>query len=50
MLKYVDAFFAAVGGGDQVAVGLQRIRRVSMSLRHSGMEFSEFNCLSFGVC
>jgi D-alanyl-D-alanine carboxypeptidase len=25
-------------------------RRVSRTLRHSGMEFSEFNCLSFGVC
>jgi hypothetical protein len=27
-----------------------RLRRVSMTLRHSGMEFSEFYCLSFGVC
>jgi thiol-disulfide isomerase/thioredoxin len=26
------------------------LRRVSMTLRHSGMEFSEFCCLSFGVC
>jgi hypothetical protein len=26
------------------------VRRVSMTLRHSGMEFSEFYCLSFGVC
>lgn len=25
-------------------------RRVSMTLRHSGMEFSEFSRLSFGVC
>jgi hypothetical protein len=25
-------------------------RRVSMTLRHSGMEFSEFNYPSFGVC
>jgi len=25
-------------------------RCVSMTLRHSGMEFREFNCLSFGVC
>lgn len=30
--------------------GELRDRRVSMTLRHSGMEFSEFCCLSFGVC
>jgi 2-isopropylmalate synthase len=30
--------------------GIQNGRRVSMILRHSGMEFSEFYCLSFGVC
>ena len=49
-LNGVEGLLGVLPRTDILVSLLPSTRRVSMTLRHSGKEFSEFCCLSFGVC